>query len=143
MMHKVLVMVPDLMFGVKIGDVVRALGGTPIDVSPTTLLGHAADADLLVVDSGQQTGWSEAVRALKADPTGATVPVLAFGPHVDVAAQRAALAVGCERVVTRGKFAAELPALLQSTARSTRQPKSAGTAVLDQPRSVLPVEGTL
>ncbi|MBA3945740.1 MAG: hypothetical protein H0X37_14375 [Herpetosiphonaceae bacterium] len=142
-MRKVLVMVPDLMFGVKIGDVVRALGGTPVDVTPVTLLRHAADADLLVVDSGQLNGWSEAVRALKADPQGASVPVLAFGPHVDVAAQRAALAVGCERVVTRGKLAAELPTLLQATARGTRQPDSAAPAALDEQGSVIPSKGAV
>ena len=115
---KVLLAVPDLMFGTRITDTVRALGWTPLEVAAAHLsAAAAADVVLIVVDTGQRDDWEGAVRALKADPTTAAVPILAYAAHVDVTATRAAVAAGCDRLVTRGKLMAELPDLLRSTAR--------------------------
>jgi CheY-like chemotaxis protein len=38
---------------------------------------------------------------------------VAFGPHVETAALEAARAAGCDEVLTRSKFSAELPALIR------------------------------
>ncbi len=40
-------------------------------------------------------------------------PFVAFGSHVDVAALDAARAAGCDPVMPRSKFSAELPALIR------------------------------
>ncbi|GAC1536173.1 MAG: hypothetical protein NVS2B7_05690 [Herpetosiphon sp.] len=114
-MRRVLLAVPDLMFNARIGDVVRRLGGTATDVSAATVGSFLHDAELLVVDSDPKNNGMAVVQALRMERVGATIPVLAFGAHVDVAAQRMAVAAGCDRVVTRGKLAAELPQLLQET----------------------------
>lgn len=120
-MRRVLLVIPDLFFNVKVADAVRALGGTPIDVSLATASARAADADLVVVDASPSTNGLAVVRLLKSDPATAQTPILAFGAHVDVAGQRAAVEAGIDRLVTRGKLAAELPTLLLATARQEDQ----------------------
>lgn len=111
-MRKVLLLVPDLFFRVRIGDVVRALGATPVDVTAANVQAEVADAALLVVDAAPAVNGLAVVQLLKGDPATAWLPVLGFGSHVDVAGQRAALQAGCDRLVTRGKLMAELPTLL-------------------------------
>ncbi len=112
-MRRVLLAIPDLIFNTRVADAVRALGGTAHDITATTAAESAAGADLAVVDTG-----APGARAVIAALAGA-VPVLAYGSHVDIAGQRAALQAGANRLVTRGKLTAELPALLQATARAS------------------------
>lgn len=115
---KVLLIVQDLIFGVRIADAARALGFVPQDVDLDKARGALGDdVALLVLDTGYHGDWKALIRALKDDPRTASIPVLAYGSHVDVTASRAAVAAGCDRLVTRGKLMAELPRLLQATAR--------------------------
>ncbi len=115
----ILLVIPDLIFGVRVADTARAVGFTPVDTSLAQLPQMVnGDVALIVIDMSQRDDWQAAIRALKADPATAHIPVLAYGPHVDVTASRAALAAGCDRLVTRGKLMAELPQLLQATART-------------------------
>jgi CheY-like chemotaxis protein len=109
-------LIPDLFFSVRVADAVRALGHTPREVSDAAALLSAAREGVaaIVIDTQTRSDWQAAVQTLKADPTTATIPILAFGPHVDVAASRAAVGAGCDRIVTRGKFSSELPQLLQA-----------------------------
>lgn len=44
---------------------------------------------------------------------GSTVRCIAFGPHVQEAKLAAAVAAGCSPVLSRGKFTAKLPELLE------------------------------
>lgn len=44
---------------------------------------------------------------------GESVTFLAFGSHVDTGALAAAAAAGCDPVMPRSKFSAELPALIE------------------------------
>ena len=114
----ILLAIPDLIFGVRITDATRALGYTPVDVAAARLQDAITpDVVLIVLDTGQRDDWTATVRALKADPATAKIPVLAYGSHVDVAASRAAVAAGVDRLVTRGKLMAELPQLIERTAR--------------------------
>ena len=111
-------MIPDLIFGVRVVEKARALGFTPVEVPLSTLPTVLNDdVALIVIDTSQHDDWQAAIKALKANPGSASIPVLAYGAHVDVTASRAAVAAGCDRFVTRGKFMAELPRLLQTTAR--------------------------
>lgn len=118
--RKILLAIPDLFFSVRIAEAARALGFTPEDVGLPDLPRRAEGAVLVVLDLGQPGDWQAALRALKADATSANVPVLAFGSHVDVAASRAAVKAGADRLVTRGKLVAELPSLLTATASERR-----------------------
>jgi CheY-like chemotaxis protein len=118
----ILLAIPDLIFGIRVADAARAQGFSTRDVTPAQLKDAiTGDVALIVIDTGQPLDWEGAVRALKADPTTADVPVLAYGSHVDVTASRAAVAAGVDRLVTRGKLMAELPRLLEQTARG-REP---------------------
>ncbi len=114
-MGQLLLLIPDLFFGVKVADAARALGHATRDVTDAEELLAAAQADAtgIIIDTQVRSDWQNAVRTLKADAATARIPVLAFAPHVDVEASRAALAAGCDRIVTRGKLASELPDLLQ------------------------------
>lgn len=115
-----LLLIPDLMFNVRVTDTLRALGHVPHDMrdADALLAAARAGADAIVIDSQVHTPWQDAVHALKTDPTTAAIKILAFGPHVDVAAARGAVGAGCDRVVTRGKFAGDMPHLLQALVAS-------------------------
>lgn len=116
-MRQVLLLIPDLFFGVKVADTARALGYGVREVAGAAELPAAARAGVagVVIDTQVRSDWQAAVRALKADAATAHVPVLAFAPHVDVESTRAAVSAGCDRIVTRGKLSGELPALLRAT----------------------------
>ena len=115
-MATIVMLIPDLLFSVRVADTARALGHTSHEAADAQELVSAAhnDAAAIVIDTQARSEWQDAVQQLKADPSTAHIPVLAFGPHVDVAASRAAVGAGCDRIVTRGKFAREMPQLLQT-----------------------------
>lgn len=115
-MQPLVLLIPDLFFSVKVADAARALGYQTREVANAEALIVAVreGAAGVVLDTQERSGWQAAIQTLKGDPATARVPVLAFGSHVDVAASRAAVAVGCDRLVTRGKLSRELPELLQS-----------------------------
>ncbi len=115
--RRILLAIPDLFFGVRVAEAAHALGFVTEDVGLAALPERAEGAALVVLDLGQPGDWQAAIKALKADPSTASIPVLAFGSHVDVAASRAAVAAGCDRLVTRGKLVAELPELLRRTSQ--------------------------
>lgn len=114
-MRPLLLLIPDLFFSVKVADVAHALGYPTRDVASAEALPAAAREGVvgIIVDTQVRSDWQAAVRTLKSGSATAHIPVLAFAPHVDVEATRAAVAVGCDRIVTRGKLASELPMLLR------------------------------
>lgn len=124
-MRPIVLLIPDLFFSVKVADAARALGYPTREVANAAALLAVAKsgASAIVLDTQERSDWQSAMRVLKADPVTAALPVLAFGSHVDVDASRAAVAVGCDRLVTRGKLSRELPDLLRSLVeRSVEQP---------------------
>ena len=123
-MRPLLLLMPDLFFSVKVADAARALGYPTREVANAAALMAVAlaGAAAIVLDTQERSDWQSAIRALKADPATATIPVLAFGSHVDVAASRAAVAVGCDRLVTRGKLSRQLPDLLRELVEHAAQP---------------------
>ena len=54
---------------------------------------------------------------------GPETPFVAFGSHVDTEALAAARAAGCDPVMPRSKFSAELPELIQRYFRSDESPR--------------------
>jgi len=118
--------VPDLMFGLRVRDVLAQLGYTAHvyeDVA-TTQAALLPSLALLIVDlRGSVAALTELVATAKAlDPA---LPVLAFGSHVDVERQQAARAAGCDRVVANSKFSADLPTLVTTLARPIQPHSSA------------------
>ncbi|HEU4455874.1 MAG TPA: response regulator [Longimicrobium sp.] len=59
------------------------------------------------------------IARLKSDPETRSVPVIAFGSHVNADALRAAREAGADRVLARSAFVRDLPALLGAESSST------------------------
>jgi hypothetical protein len=121
----VVVLNHDLFFGIRIVDTLRALGYA-VALVPTTpafverLRTSDPPAVLGIVDLGAGPDW-EALRQLLASEPDAT-PILAFGPHKDVAAMRAAKAAGVTRLVSNGEFHRDLVGLVERYARPRAAP---------------------
>lgn len=116
---QILALVSDLMFAVRLADVVRALGHEPLLVETADGLaaGIAANPNLVILDLALVDHWESLVRRIKDDPSTAVIPMLAFGSHMDVATQQRGRAAGVDRVVANSKFAADLPLLIAQLAR--------------------------
>jgi hypothetical protein len=98
-MTRVLAYVPDLMDRSRI---TAARVPAEFVSSPASLVGR--DADLIVVDLGRP-----GVLAVLGD---LAVPVIGFASHVDRELLAAARAAGCERVLARSAFFANVAELL-------------------------------
>jgi CheY-like chemotaxis protein len=108
----VLGLVTNLMFSTRIAELASTMGGLVTLVSSNEEVVEKLDINpsLIILDlTAVQPGWEEMVAKAKA----AGVPVLAYGPHVDVEAHAAAQAAGCDEVVANSKFKIDLPNLLK------------------------------
>ena len=119
-----LVLCRDLIFATKIEGTARALG------LPARVVGGASTAlglieqtrpTLLIFDlaAGDDLVGPAAVAGYRS-AAGSSCTLLAFGSHVDAAALEGARAAGCDIVIPRSKFAAELPALLTAYASGSK-----------------------
>lgn len=110
----ILALIPDLMFGVRVRDVLRQLGYQALVVEErnAALAALRPGLGLLIVDlRAEVDGWRELVAAAKAS---APPPkILAFGSHVDIERQQAARDAGCDRVIANSAFAAKLPQIVE------------------------------
>jgi len=125
-MSRVLALVDDLLFLSRIREAARGTGAEVRAVrGPDDLLAAGREGSRLVlVDAdSSRTPWPEAVRALRADPALASLPVVAFLSHVHAERAEAARAAGCTRVLARGAFVQELPRLI-AAAVSTDTPRT-------------------
>lgn len=106
----------DLMFTVKITGTAQELG------HKVQVAGDAESASALIREQRPKAVFvdlaagplvsAETLQALQA-VAGPDVPFIAFGSHVDTGALAAARAAGCDPVMPRSKFSAELPALIR------------------------------
>ena len=111
----------DLMFGVRIGNQLRALGYDVTFARDTAdFAARLRTTDpppvLGIIDMNTGVDWS-IVSAVVADPAIAC-PLLAFGPHLDVEGRRAAKAAGVDRLVSNGEFHRDMIRLVGRYARS-------------------------
>ncbi len=114
-MSPVITLVDDLIFLSRIREAARGSGvGVRAAGDATDLVGAARDGGRLVlVDADSaRLPWEEAVGALRAEPSLADLPVIAFLSHVRADRAEAARAAGCSRVLSRSAFVRELPRLL-------------------------------
>ena len=104
------VVVNDLFFADRLGGALRHLGheGLVIDLSMDTLPEVPAATNLAVVDLEAGEAGLQAIR----DARQKGVPVLAFGPHTDLALREAGLAAGADKVVAKSKLTTSFPELI-------------------------------
>ncbi|MCA1669341.1 MAG: hypothetical protein LC793_18490 [Thermomicrobia bacterium] len=110
---KILALVDDLLFSSHIEGTLGACGYAvrviPV-ASKAATIAREWQPDGIVVNFGAPFGdWAGAIRAIRAEPSLAGTPLLAFGPHVDSAGRTAASAAGATRVVTNGAFFNRMP----------------------------------
>lgn len=112
--RRVLAVVPDLFFAAKIEAVAKAAGVAIAFAAPAAAAAAcAADPpDLVLLDLHAGPGVPGLVRALKASPATAGVPLVGFHSHVDVETRNAALEAGLDRALPRSAFVTRLPGLL-------------------------------
>ena len=114
-MPQLVALMDDLMFLSRIREAAR---GTGVEVksvrSAAELLAAArADARLVVVDAETaRVPWRDALAALLAEPETRDIAVIAFVGHERADLAEAARASGAGRVMARGAFVRELPALV-------------------------------
>jgi CheY-like chemotaxis protein len=121
-MPHVIALMDDLMFLSRIREAARGAGADVRTVrGAADLVGAAREGGRLVlVDAdSSRLPWAQAVRALRAEPPFAGVPVVAFLSHVHVEGAEAARAAGCTRVLPRSAFVQELPRLMAAATAPT------------------------
>jgi DNA-binding response OmpR family regulator len=112
-MSFVYAVVSDLFFGDRIGTALQRLGyrAEVIDLSEGAVPTLSQEIDLLLVDL---EGGSPSLEAIQAART-LGKPVLAFGPHTDLALRAAALAAGADLVVAKSKLTTSFAELVQAS----------------------------
>ncbi|MBX5450776.1 response regulator [Thermogemmatispora sp.] len=118
MPRSVLALERDLFFAVKIRDTLRHLALETIVVRDVVGFsqalagsGSAQESPALAIVNIALPGvaWDEAIRLARQHG----LPVLAFGPHVDLEARTKALEAGAQRVVSNAKLSSSLIGLVQ------------------------------
>jgi CheY-like chemotaxis protein len=110
---EVLALVDDLFFQSKLMETARRLGVTlKITGTGEALITAAAAQEhkLVLVDLNARQGALDAVSQLH--NAGNAQPIIGFLSHVQVDLAEKALAAGCQSVLPRSKFTAELPQIL-------------------------------
>jgi CheY-like chemotaxis protein len=112
-----LVLDGDLFFVARIGATLRHVGYVTRScrdaASFSRLLAELAPAVAFVNLAAQGVDWHAAISVARA----AGVPVIAYGPHVDVALHEAARQAGADRVIANSKLAADLSSIVARTVR--------------------------
>ena len=128
----------DLFVTSRVQAVVEKLGGRLVVAESASALaeGLGEAPALAVVEMGKagDEDWIAAINYARKWTRG--TPILAFGPHVDVAAREAARRAQCDYVWSKSRFTAEFPAL---AARYLQPPEDAPGC--DEPLSDLAREG--
>jgi DNA-binding NarL/FixJ family response regulator len=118
--RRIIVVVTDVIFESRIGEVASALGFdmTAVVDSDGAIRELSSPSGALVVMDVQAEGLDMGRVVSEARRRG--VPVLAYGRHTKAGELRAARKLGCDVVVPRSTFVEELPALIERlTARRT------------------------
>lgn len=114
MSESIILIVDDLMFLPRLEGGLRQLGYRPVAATDESALTRALFKSpvLVIVDLfSQNFDWAALVGLIKKSKAG-PVPVLGFGPHVDLSLREKALEAGCDAVVGRSAIATQLPHLI-------------------------------
>jgi len=118
MSDTIVLIVDDLMFLPKLENGLRHLEYEPIAATNEADLTLALSKSpvLIIVDLFSQSfDWAVLIGVIK--KKAGSLPVLGFGPHVDLSLRESALAAGCDAVVGRGAMANQLPHLVEKHKR--------------------------
>ncbi len=116
----VLAAVEDLIFLSKIQQTAGLVGVEVKATDPRKLAERVAagGARAVILDLNLRSESAiEALRALKSNPATRGVPVIGFVSHVQSELIASARSAGCDQVLARSAFSAELPELLRKYAR--------------------------
>lgn len=117
MQAPIILLVDDLLFGPHLENQVRHSGYVPITVNDEVSLNRSMVKApvLVIVDLSATTfDWRRLVRSIRGPgKKNEHVPVLGFGPHVDLALREDALTQGCTAVVGRAAIRQDLPRLVE------------------------------
>jgi CheY-like chemotaxis protein len=114
--RKILAVMSDLFFSVKINDAAKKFGMTAEFVKDKTLALEKAKLKppLIILDlncdAADPLGL---IAAIKADPETEGIPMIGFVSHVQAQLKQQAQQIGCDTVVARSVFAQNLPAILE------------------------------
>ena len=117
---RVLALVPEVLTNVRIESGVQRLGGfLQIADTPQAFFVEleAAPPDLAVIDLALD--WVDLTSVVKACES-AGVPLLAFGPHVDTGALRAARTAGVDFVYPRSKLLSDVAGTIREAMSGAR-----------------------
>ncbi len=112
---RIVVLLGDLIFQVKIEEAARRAGLSCVFTgAPTRLRDEVANGALLIVVDLAFAGADTValITELKSSTQTATVPILAYVPHVNIDLKARAIAAGCDAVVARSAFVQNLSELL-------------------------------
>ena len=105
-------LVQDLFFRSRIAEASRHLGIIALIEEQPEAFEEAVREEhpgIALIDLGLRgVDWPSTVRHLRADPEFATLPIIAFGPHMDLEARAHALAAGCTEFLANSKIATDL-----------------------------------
>ena len=107
-------LVQDLFFVAKIRDAADRLGIAQRSAPDAAALVAAARGARLVIVDLRRPDALEALDALAADPATASIRSVGFVDHENVDVMKAATARGCATVLSKRRFASELPAILEA-----------------------------
>jgi hypothetical protein len=115
MPETIVLIVDDLLFLPRLEDSLRRLGYQPVVATHETELTRALFTApvLVIVDLfSRSLPWEALIHLVKGSKA-AHIPILGFGPHVDLPLREQALAAGCTAVVGRGAIAGQLAQLVE------------------------------
>lgn len=113
--NKILAVLDDLMFTVKINDAAKRAGlaCSFLKSEHDVLLQAAEGPRLIFIDLNTQAVQAvDLIRKLKADPATSGIRLVGFVSHVQGELKQQAQEAGCDMVLARSAFSANLPALL-------------------------------
>jgi PleD family two-component response regulator len=115
---KILAVMSDLFFSVKINDAAKRLGMATEFVKDKTLALAKAKAvpkpPLIIVDLNCDAADPlDLIAQIKSDPETAGIGMIGFVSHVQTELKLRAQEMGCDTVVARSVFAQNLPAILE------------------------------
>lgn len=106
---------PDLFFAVKVSAMLKHIGMATTtvrrDADFAERVANGAFAIALVNTAAPGIQWEDAIAAARA----ASIPIIAYGSHVDTETQARARTAGATRVIVNSKLAADLPMIVEQT----------------------------
>lgn len=115
----ILAVVEDMIFLSKILETAGKVGVAVEPVDPAKVVERVKQlpAQALILDLNHRSGLAVGLlRSLKAGPATKHIPVLGFLSHVQADLAEAVRAAGCDQVMARSAFSAQLPQLLEKLA---------------------------